>query len=373
MEGHDGEHDANAPAGSVQEGWSKKMPKDASPEDAGLMEHPELEDLAAYIDGMLPPDERARVAEHLDSCPQCYEVFAETVRLQAEEPAAVDPPSGVTPAPLPFRDTERRLPPPPRPRGWSGAMRPLASLAAAALVGMVGFGLYRAFVAAPEISTPALAESLGGNLPNLAKLVEDPNVMRGGNQQPGPFPAQSFLLGALDVDLYLSLQQNEHKSTSELCRRIASLLKQLALDEDAKDFWDCRKSPDTAPLPPDVRDRMDKALALLDEVVSPFYLDLGRFTEAGRIAALERRQEFFESRSNRRVLELLLTNPDRLAGEDDEEIVLEPDVKTHLQEVQSLWSANRGDAELKQIATSLGSIVKFYGDQSLDDGSLAPP
>src|SRR3990172_5147640 len=39
------------------------------------MKHPELEELAALIDGKLSPDERTSIMGHLASCERCYEVF----------------------------------------------------------------------------------------------------------------------------------------------------------------------------------------------------------------------------------------------------------------------------------------------------------
>lgn len=38
--------------------------------------HPDPEVLAAFVDGRLRGDERRAVVEHLDRCPECYEVFA---------------------------------------------------------------------------------------------------------------------------------------------------------------------------------------------------------------------------------------------------------------------------------------------------------
>ena len=52
---------------------------------------PDLETLAAYIDGRLSEGERALVAEHLAGCETCYFVFTESTQLRA---------SGITPAPV---------------------------------------------------------------------------------------------------------------------------------------------------------------------------------------------------------------------------------------------------------------------------------
>ena len=45
---------------------------------------PDLEELAALADGQTDPGSREHLLEHLDSCEDCYEVFAETVRFSEE-------------------------------------------------------------------------------------------------------------------------------------------------------------------------------------------------------------------------------------------------------------------------------------------------
>jgi tetratricopeptide (TPR) repeat protein len=49
---------------------------------------PDLETIAAYIDGRLEVAPRKAVTAHLSSCEDCYELFSETVRFQKEEGAA---------------------------------------------------------------------------------------------------------------------------------------------------------------------------------------------------------------------------------------------------------------------------------------------
>ncbi len=56
--------------------------------DAG--ECPDLETLAAYLDGRVAEGDRARIAAHLTACESCYFVFAEAARMDtgvAREPA----------------------------------------------------------------------------------------------------------------------------------------------------------------------------------------------------------------------------------------------------------------------------------------------
>src|SRR5258705_3141643 len=41
---------------------------------------PDLESIAAYLDGRLSDRERARITEHLASCEECYAVFSESAQ-----------------------------------------------------------------------------------------------------------------------------------------------------------------------------------------------------------------------------------------------------------------------------------------------------
>jgi anti-sigma factor RsiW len=58
-----------------------------------------IEFLMAYLDGELPPEERARFDEHLAECPACVDylrTYQQTIRLEkaacAEEPDCKDVP-----------------------------------------------------------------------------------------------------------------------------------------------------------------------------------------------------------------------------------------------------------------------------------------
>ncbi len=57
-------------------------------------ECPDLETIAAYIDGTLPKRERARVTEHIASCEECYTLFVESAQTPALEAIAPSPARG---------------------------------------------------------------------------------------------------------------------------------------------------------------------------------------------------------------------------------------------------------------------------------------
>ena len=85
--------------------------------DAG--ECPDLETLAAYLDGRVAEGDRARIAAHLTACESCYFVFAEAARMDtgvARDPA---PPRWWARPRGTLADSRRR----PGRRGGAGARR----------------------------------------------------------------------------------------------------------------------------------------------------------------------------------------------------------------------------------------------------------
>jgi anti-sigma factor RsiW len=62
----------------------------------GTPGHPEIEELAALIDGMCGTSEASRLRAHLASCSECYEVFAETLHLLEDLRMAEEPPKVVS-------------------------------------------------------------------------------------------------------------------------------------------------------------------------------------------------------------------------------------------------------------------------------------
>jgi CHAT domain-containing protein len=57
----------------------------------GLPRHPEARVMAAFVDGILAPNEVAAVAEHLRGCSDCRTVVAETARFEREEESSSRP------------------------------------------------------------------------------------------------------------------------------------------------------------------------------------------------------------------------------------------------------------------------------------------
>jgi anti-sigma factor RsiW len=86
---------------------------------------PDVETLAAYVDGLLDPATRAQVEEHAADCSDCREILADAAAFVLDSQATPAPVHDVVvPAPrvLPF------------PRPWRGGIVALLAVAAAALI-----------------------------------------------------------------------------------------------------------------------------------------------------------------------------------------------------------------------------------------------
>src|SRR5260370_30538745 len=85
---------------------------------------PDLEDIAALLDGKLTARERARLTEHLAGCESCYEIFAGAAHILDDSREELQP--AATPHPFERPRQARAL----RPRAWWAAAAPAAALAA---------------------------------------------------------------------------------------------------------------------------------------------------------------------------------------------------------------------------------------------------
>ena len=66
--------------------------------DGTALACPDAATIAAFVDGVLDPADRARVVQHLASCVDCSALVGEVVRSAEELPADAQPESGATPA-----------------------------------------------------------------------------------------------------------------------------------------------------------------------------------------------------------------------------------------------------------------------------------
>jgi hypothetical protein len=143
--------------------------------------HPDAE-LTAFVTGALPPAERARVAAHLDGCPECRRTVDESravlAALASEIPALPSPDWRRYRA-----DLRARLQPPARRAWWA---RPLPAMVAAGVAtAVVLFAVYGLDRRPGELATVE-ETMLGARLPLLRQyrvverldLLEDLDAIR---------------------------------------------------------------------------------------------------------------------------------------------------------------------------------------------------
>jgi putative zinc finger protein len=244
--------------------------------------HPELEELAALIDGRLPTQDAARVRAHLGSCEECYEVFSETLKLQEE--------LGAEGQVVPF---EKRR------RGWRWA----AAAVAALLVLGVGIVLYRTYwpSTAPQgRAIEALAQTLPGKALDLYGILWTERN-RGGNEEKGPKEKElsdehSFQLGVELLNLQVALDAGQGDVAENAAARMNDLVRPIP-DEELKAFYkrlrvDLSQKKDPQRFAGPAAQRAQELRSLGDDPV----LDLGSWIEAARLAAIARQTSFFKPR-----------------------------------------------------------------------------
>ena len=303
---------------------------------------PSDEELAAFLDGMLPAGERARITAHLADCASCFEIFAGAVHFQ-HEAAGTEGAKG-TVLPFPAKKEE------PRPHPWHWG----AYAAAAVLAVGVGLAGYRWLFVEPPIVVADLVKPLAGR-PGVAEHLYH-SAYRGGEDGGNVFLGPpAFMVGARLVDLQLSLALGQTGNAANLLKEMSRYLKQIPLgsDEDSKQ---CLQ--DAAALEHDaslqIRRRIAETWRLkegeLDEYLALDFA-FGKWAEAGRLAAATRTPDFFSSRANQRFLRRLLKDRTEL----------EKDAVPSLEAIRTVW--DRGDLrdeDYQALAANFEQISDLY-------------
>lgn len=332
------------------------------------MSHPELEDLAAYIEGKLSPAERDAITAHLAECDECFQVFSEAVRIgqEEEDEAAAVPVPGGDQVPLPFerRKTAVALPRLSAARWWPAA-------AAAVLVLGVGAAVYRSLVARPTISTPQIVTSLR-DVPDLFNETIHSPVQRGVGHGTSTSSVEAFQLGVLEVDLELSLKAEDGKAAEEVCRQIGNAINDDPMLTDQLPVFRAVRDLKSGKLPPDLPTRLRNALATAQPSLSPLYADFGRWAEAGRLSTITGDHGFFKKRDNRRLLDWLLNKPAQLEDPDlrDQEVDFPPQVKEALERIAALWDDHA--TKSIELKGAFKDIIDYYFQPAQGVGPLDP-
>lgn len=323
---------------------------------------PTDEELAAFLDDMLPKAERERITAHLADCESCYEIFVGVVQFQQDSPTT---------------EQEGRVVLFPSNKDGDGGMRKRwwIPAAAAAVVALgVGFAGYRTFFPEPGVIMAAeLVESFQDK-PEAAQHLDPFKRSRGADKPEDLLSDRpSFLVGARLVDLLLGLRAGKGDQVAENLGQIGSQVKDgggFFTDKAPSYFADAEKvrSKGVAALgPPDAAVRnLEKELN--DTSSAPDFLAFGKWTEAGRLAAIIRAPDFFDRR-NRRFLSSVERNFEKrkesrpLSKPDEFDDLAERDdrVLDELRQIAKIW--DRGDLhadDYKKLAHHFTEIIQQY-------------
>lgn len=304
--------------------------------------HPSDEELAAYIDRRLRGQDRARITEHLASCDRCYAVFSGVVRFQLEEGAEMGESGGGKVSPIDQETRSRRR------RWW------IPSTLAAALA-LLGIGVGSIFWSRPMAVAKLVAPVEGRE--GAAAILWDHNRFRSAAPSTGDGLADapaSVQCGALLVDLRLASQAGQKETAVDLLRTIQRALQGTLYvpEEELTRLTELERSLDQ----PGFKRLLDDLPALeadweKEAIVDVSYFRLGKWVEAGRLAAELEEPRFFSRRANRVFLKSTL---------DDEEMALPEEVEKDLVAIRDAWDSK----DYALLAKTFQSILDHYDFRS---------
>lgn len=307
---------------------------------------PDLEELAAFVDGRLAGGARASVVEHLASCEDCYEVYAETLRvvedLEAEPAAVEDEAADDDLAPV-------VLHPRSFPWAWPAAAAALAAAAAVVLVVLLP-------VATSRTSGELVAVAGIGGQTRLDKGWQEHgwSTTRSGNPYEYLDPAErSFRVGVRVVDLRSALELDDRDTArSIVAGEIIPLL-------EAEEFGFPMLYEDLAKqLESGALTELIEPSAKAEEGLGPeneIYFELGKWVESARLAALTGNVRFFKRRDFGRFLRDL---PKQELGED---------LTSKIAELEVLLGAGSDTETLQKKLDEIIELRKAAPASSRDD------
>src|SRR6202158_6292191 len=315
-----------------------------------LVPCPDLEDIAAFIDGRLPRSGRSRITEHLAHCERCYEVFIGAARLNRNLEVAP-----VRIIPLEPEVCGGRLG---VLNGWVtrslGGWRAVtwASLAAGVLVPLGFIVTHHVRVGGSEALTAAALLEPGAG--RAAALASGPWIGRTSRGEPDQ--AQwSFKLGVELVDLRLALEKDDPAQADEALTEINSVLERtdlLVAPEVKQTYQNLRESLwGGSAFRSQLGNADRRERKGLGGLVDPFLLDLGRWVEASRRSAAAHQPEIFFAARPRRLLDRALSvGPDQV----------DPDIQAELRRLRTTAEASDRKLDYPQLERLCGEILAHY-------------
>jgi len=305
---------------------------------------PTDEELAAFIDDMLSPSERSRITAHLADCESCYEIFAGAVHFQQETVS-------------PYQVTAAKVVSFPGPRPGGGGSRKrwwLPATVAAVLAVGIGLAGYRTFYQEPKVSLADLT-TVSPSGPLTAGDYYHYATFRGGhNDSLTPsMTGPELMVGVLLMDVSLDRRQGnvDPGRLQEIGNKLAGT--SVFPEESARFLEASRKlrSGDAAARREVAASLPAQAAALDTELSESPPYNLGKWAEAGRLAARTRNPGFFSRRDNKRFLAKVVKDP----------LFQEEGVAEHLTAIQRIWDrGNLNAADYQQLADHFTEIIRHY-------------
>jgi hypothetical protein len=329
-------------------GWVTKMQeftsRNASPPAPPPEHWPSDEELAAYIDGTLGKAESQRITEHLASCEDCYAVYIGAVRFQLDsEPA----PGAENVVPFP----ERR----PKPTVWWSSV-------AALLVAGLGISIYSYLLAPPPALVTAEMTAPLQEKANLKSFWLGETMRGEESEEEKLLNEAAFQVGVQIVNLQVSLGADEGMAAQDAIARILQTLKtQFLVNELQEGYTAITVAIEEHKAPRDLLPEAARLAKLsrenLEPDADPSFLDLGQWTEAGRLAAVSREPSFFRRKDTLAFLRRLLWR--QRLGLSKEELD-----KSALEELRVIQRVlKRRDlqaADYSELKRGLGQILQTY-------------
>ena len=231
---------------------------------------PSEEDLAAFIDNTIDYVERDRIAGHLSSCNDCYEVFSVATELQEEVPGE----SWFSVKSIIFRYV------------------PYSFAAAAAVFLIMISGISLLYV--DKLSF------VGDRVAVLAEDVDKESIPYLFRQEPADLygfadmssgEGSAFRTGVYLADLELALLLDDKASALRLLSELVVLLKAAkGTDESITLYKNMEIEIGKGASLKQFTGRAEKTVPGVEE---PLYVRFGQWCEGGRIAAIERKSKFY--------------------------------------------------------------------------------
>lgn len=300
----------------------------------------DLEELAAFIDGKLTGEARARMVKLLAESEAAHEVFVETVRFQGElllEGPEVIPLRGRRPA-------------------FVGTWKVWVPVAAAAslllflgrplidsLIGPSALDFSTAQIVAELTAREDLASSLGEGWDQpgwsvtrgaAARLVES---------------ERAFRLGVRNVDLQVALRLQDAPLADGFLSDIQEWLGEIDLSQAVRAQYATVQTLLSESGASGALAQLGAAEVALDEFLSSPSLPMGMWSEAARLAAVVREPAFFESAETSHLFDTM-----------DEQQLPEPDVDT-LRQIRALIADGIAEPDYPELNRLVREMIRRNG------------